>query len=476
MTLSASAASRLVPVVLAGGSGTRLWPVSRAAFPKHLVELFGDESLLQATVRRALAVAPPGRVVTVTAAGQAVLVRRQLEALDGQLASHVLAEPSPRNTAAAIALAALHARATLEPDAILWVCPSDHVMLRPEALLAALDAGLPAADEGWLVTFGITPSRPETGFGWIAAGGPVPGHPGVGRVERFVEKPPRAVAERMLAEGGFAWNSGMFLMRADAVLDELGRFEPGLLAAAVAAYDAFRAGGHRAIDPDLYAAVDSMPIDKAVMERSARVAVVPVDPRWSDVGSWQALWELMGKDAAGNAVQGDVVLVGSRGCLARSEKRLVALVGVEDLTVVETADAVLVARRDAGEAIRGVVEALGRDRRKEAVVHAREVRPWGTFLVLHEGPGFKVKEVCVDPGRRLTLQHHPGRDEHWTVVAGTAEVELDGTTHRLGAGQSLRITRGQRHRLGNPGPAALRVVETGTGEALGDEDTVRHAD
>jgi mannose-1-phosphate guanylyltransferase/mannose-6-phosphate isomerase len=286
-------------------------------------------------------------------------------------------------------------------------------MLAPGALYAALEAGLPAADQGWLVTFGITPSRPETGFGWIAAAGEaLPGVPGV----------------------------------------------------------------ERAVDPDLYGAVKSMPIDKAVMERSARVAVVPVDPQWSDVGSWHALWELMGKDADGNAVQGDAILVDSRGCLARSEKRLVALVGVEDLAVVETADAVLVARREAGEAIRGVVEALGKGGRKEAAVHAREVRPWGTFLVLQEGPGYKVKEVCVDHGRRLTLQVHPGRDEHWTVVAGAAEVELEGEALRLEAGHTLRIARGQRHRLGNPGPGVLRLIETGTGEALGDEDTVRLED
>ena len=477
--LGAPAASRLVPVILAGGSGTRLWPVSRAAFPKHLVELFGEESLLQTTVRRALAIAPASRVVTVTAAGQAVLVRRQLEALDAALLGHVLAEPSPRNTAAAIALAALHARAAFGPESVLWICPSDHVMLDTPALYAALDAGLPAADEGWLVTFGIAPSRPETGFGWIASDGPAPGLAGVERVWRFVEKPARDVAERMLAEGGYAWNSGMFLMRADAALGELERHEPGLAAAAAVAYAAFAADGRRRIDLSLYAAVRSMPVDKAVMERSSRVAMVPVDPKWSDVGSWHALWEMMDKDAAGNAVQGEdgsVVLVETRGCLVRSEKRLVALAGVDDLAVIETADAVLVARREVGEAIRGVVGMLTKAGRKEATVHAREVRPWGTFLVLQEGPGYKVKEVCVDAGRRLTRQYHPGRDEHWTVVAGAAEVELEGEVLRLEAGQTLRIARGRRHRLGNPGPGVLRLIETGTGEALGDEDTVRLED
>ncbi len=472
MTLAASAAARLVPVILAGGSGTRLWPVSRAAFPKHLVELFGEESLLQTTVRRVLRTAPAGRVMTVTAAGQAVLVCRQLEALDPALVSGLMAEPSPRNTAAAIALAAFQARAVHGPDSLLWVCPSDHIMLDPEALYAAVEAGLLAADAGWLVTFGITPTRPETGFGWIESEGGVPDAPGVRQVRSFVEKPPQERAEAMLAAGSFAWNSGMFLMRAGVVLEELARFEPELHAAAQAAFQDFAASGR--VDPALYAAVKSMPIDKAVMERSARVAVVPCDPGWSDVGSWQALWELMDKDGSGNAVQGvEAVLVGAENNLVCAEKRLVALAGVRDLAVVETADAVLVARRDMGEAIRGVVDTLVCRQRKEAVVHAREVRPWGTFLVLQEALGFKVKDVCVDAGRRLTLQYHPGRDEHWVIVAGAAEVELEGEIRRVAAGEALRIPRGARHRLGNPGREPLRLIEIGYGEALGDEDTVR---
>lgn len=365
-------AARLAPVILAGGTGIRLWPVSRAAFPKHLVELFGEESLLQSTARRVLHAAPASRVVTVTAAGQAVLVRRQLESIDPALLAHVLAEPSPRNTAAATALAALHARAALGDDSILWVCPSDHVMFYPDALRAALEAGLPAADAGWLVTFGITPTRPETGFGWIASADPVPHIPGVRQVASFVEKPPREAAAAMLAEGGYAWNSGMFLMRASSVLDELARHEPGLLASAEAAFATLRGG---TIDPALYAAIMSASIDKAVMERSSRVAVVPCDPGWSDVGSWHMLWELMDKDAEANAVQGDAVLVGSRNNLVRSEKRLVALAGVQGLAVIETADAVLVADRQVGEAIRGVVDALAYASRKEASVHLQETRP-----------------------------------------------------------------------------------------------------
>jgi mannose-1-phosphate guanylyltransferase len=359
--LGAPAASRLVPVILAGGSGTRLWPVSRAAFPKHLVELFGEESLLQTTVRRALAVAPAGRVVTVTAAGQAVLVRRQLERSTARCSATCWPEPSPRNTAAAIALAALHARAEFGPGSVCGSarrttsCSTPRPLRGPRRRPAGGRRGL-ARHLRHRALRGPRPASagsPRTGRcrGW----------PGVERVRRFVEKPARDAAERMLAEGGYAWNSGMFLMRADAALGELERHEPELAAAAGVAYAAFAADGGRRIDAGLYAAVKSMPVDKAVMERSSRVAVVPVDPKWSDVGSWHALWEMMDKDAAGNAVHqggdGSVILVDARGCLVRSEKRLVALAGVEDLAVVETADAVLVARREVGEAIRGVVDA-----------------------------------------------------------------------------------------------------------------------
>jgi mannose-1-phosphate guanylyltransferase/mannose-6-phosphate isomerase len=463
----------LVPTILAGGSGTRLWPVSRAAFPKHLVELFGEESLLQTTVRRALRTAPAERVMTVAAAGQAVLIRRQLGALDPALLGHLLLEPSARNTAAAVALAALHAKAAFGGDAVLWVCPSDHLMLDQASLYASLRRAAAAAAKGWLVTFGIAPSRPETGFGWIAPAEPLPDAPGVFRVERFIEKPPREIAEGLLAEGRSLWNSGMFVFRADRMIEELERFAPDILAATRAACPE---SAEAALDAPAYGRIRSQPIDKAVMERSARVAVVPSDPKWSDVGSWHAIWELMEKDAAGNARQGDTLAVEARDNLIRSERRVVALAGVSNLAVIETADAVLVANRQNSDAVRAVVDALVKSGRKEAVTHAREMRPWGQFTVLHEGPGFKVKEVVVDPNGRLTCQYHPGRDETWVVVEGTALVELDGETHRLAAGQSICVPRNVKHRLANPDGARLKLIEIGHGEALGDEDTVRIED
>jgi mannose-1-phosphate guanylyltransferase/mannose-1-phosphate guanylyltransferase/mannose-6-phosphate isomerase len=341
-------------------------------------------------------------------------------------------------------------------------------MLDAEALYAALARAAAAAAEGWLVTFGITPSRPETGFGWIAPAEPLTGAEGVFRVERFIEKPDRVAAERLLAEGRSLWNSGMFVFRADRMLAELERLAPEILAATREACLEPARLGETGPDAEAYARIPSQPIDKAVMERSAHVAVVPADPRWSDVGSWHAIWELMDKDESGNARQGDTLTIRASNNLIRSERRVVALAGVSGLAVIETADAVLVADRGDSDAVRAVVDALAKGSRKEAVTHAREMRPWGQFTVLQEGPGFKVKEVVVDGHGQLTLQYHPGRDETWVIVEGEAEVELDGSRQRLGTGQSVTIPRQTRHRLRNPVAGRLRLIEVAHGEGLGD--------
>ena len=317
----------LVPTILAGGSGTRLWPLSRATFPKHLVELFGPHSLLQTTVRRALDAAPARRIVTVAAAGQAVLIRRQYTEIDPDLLDHLLLEPCARNTAAAVALASLHCAAAFGPESVLWICPSDHLILDRDELFQALSKAVAAAESGWLVTFGILPDRAETGFGWIAPADELPGTTGARRVARFIEKPPREVAEALLADGGHLWNSGMFVFQAGRMLAELERWAPDILAATRQAC----AGSWDVIDPEAYMAIRSEPIDKAVMERSDRIAVVPADPKWSDIGSWHAIWQLMTKDRHQNACQGDTVTVDAHDNLIRSERRLVALGGVRGL-------------------------------------------------------------------------------------------------------------------------------------------------
>lgn len=461
----------LVPVLLAGGSGTRLWPLSRADFPKHLVELVGAESFLQATARRVLAVAPAQRVVTVAAAGQAILVRRQLAAIDPSLLANLLLEPCPRNTAAAVGLAAWWVRARFGERAILWVCPSDHLVRAPEELLAALARAVPVAAEGRIVTFGIAPTRPETGFGWIAFGAELD-QAGVFAVARFIEKPPRAQAEAMLAAGGYSWNSGMFVMRADVLLEELARFEPELAAGLKLAAESLGRHPERLADPQLYARLVDLPIDKAVMERSARLAVVPCDPGWSDVGSWHALWELLAKDEAGNAVSGDVALFSARDNYVRAEHRLVALAGVRDLAVIETADAVLVASRRDGELVKALVGRLAAAGRKETLCHPRELRPWGHFTTLFERSGMRIREVELDPKQRLALQCHRGRDEHWVVTAGQARVELNGQAHELSLGGTITVPRGSWHRLSNPGDEPLRVIEIQLGD-ISDEGTER---
>jgi mannose-1-phosphate guanylyltransferase/mannose-6-phosphate isomerase len=467
--------STLVPVILAGGSGTRLWPVSRDTMPKQLARLAGEQSLLEQTARRLLARAGAEQVVTVGAKAQDFLVRRALEAIDPALARHRLLEPVGRNTAAAIGLAALYVRQRFGEDALLWVCPSDHLMQAPDALYAALKAALPVAAGGELVTFGIMPTRPETGYGYIQTGEPLPG---ALRVARFVEKPARGVAEAMLKAGGHLWNSGMFLFRADRILAELGTHAPAILAGVEHAFDALQKvqGGAFEVPLEHYEKIPAQPIDKAVMEQSDRIAVVPCDPGWSDLGSWQALWEQLPKDEAGNAVRGDVLLDDTTDCLIHAERRLVACSGLRDLAVVETDDAVLVADRGRSDAIRHLVTMLRNAGRPEGDAHAKEQRPWGSFQVVHEGPAFKVKEIIVAPGGRLSLQSHRHRAEHWVVVAGTAKVTVDDQVLLLEPNQSVHIPLGARHRMENPGTLPMHLIEVQCGDYLGEDDIIRYED
>ncbi len=471
----------LVPVILAGGVGSRLWPTSREIYPTQLLDLTGEETLLQQAARRALAVAPPERVVTVTTEAHYFAVLDQLGDVADSLADHVIAEPGGRNTAAAVALAALYAQARFD-DPALWVAPADHAIRHPERLVEAIATARIAAERGMLVTFGIPPTGPDSGFGYVRAGAPLAsedgGHvDGVHRVASFVEKPPEAEAARLIAGGDCYWNSGMFVFQASAILDELGRAAPEVLdavRAAMAGAD-IEASPYR-VPAEAYGKVPSVPIDTAVMERSDALAVIPLDIGWSDVGSWHRLWEISDKDADGNATRGDVLLENTRGSVVRADGRLVACAGVEDLVVIETADAVLVADRHDTDGVKAIVERLRAAGRDEATAHLTERRPWGAFAVLLAGPRFKIKELTVNPGARLSLQMHHHRSEHWVVIEGTARITCDDDERLLSENESTYIPIGARHRLENPGKVPLKIVEVQCGGYLGEDDITRFDD
>ncbi len=461
--------AKLQPVLLSGGSGTRLWPLSREAYPKQFLPLASDDTMLQATWKRVAAIADAAPIV-VAGEDHRFLVAEQLRQI-GAPTPAIMLEPLGRNTAPAIAAAALQALAGGD-DPLLLVLPSDHVVRDGEAFRAAVRQAMPAAEAGALVTFGIVPDAPETGFGYIQA----EAGDGVRKVLRFVEKPDAATAQRYLDEGGYYWNSGMFLLRASRYLDELQRFRPDIVAAVRAAFDAAaRDGDFIRLDKAAFAACPSDSIDYAVMEKTDTASVLPVDIGWNDVGSWSALWEVSEQDADGNAHHGDVVSIDSRNSYAYA-RRLVALVGVDDLVVVETDDAVLVARKDRVQQVKDVVAQLKAGQRSQAVLHREVHRPWGSYDSIDMADGFQVKRIKVKPGARLSLQSHERRAEHWVVVRGTARVTRDNDVFELFANQSAYIPIGAKHRLENPGSEMLELIEVQSGDYLGEDDIVRYED
>ena len=461
--------AKLQPVLLSGGSGTRLWPLSREAYPKQFLALAGDDTMLQATWRR---VAPIADLPPIVVAGEdhRFLVAEQLRQAGAPQAAIVL-EPVGRNTAPAIAAAALQATAD-GGDPLLLVLPSDHVVRDADAFRAAVRAAMPAADAGALVTFGIVPTAPETGFGYLHADA----GEGLRKVLRFVEKPDAATAQRYLDAGDHYWNSGMFLFRASRFLGELQRLQPAILDGTRAALAAARRDGDFIrLDRDAFAATPSDSIDYAVMEKTGSAMVLPVDIGWSDVGSWSALWDVAERDAEGNAHVGDVIAVDSRNSYAYA-RRLVALVGVDDIVVVETDDAVLVARKDRVQRVKDVVAQLKAGQRSQAALHREVHRPWGSYDSIDVGERFQVKRIKVKPGAALSLQSHGHRAEHWIVVSGTARVTRDRDVFELHANQSTYIPIGAKHRLENPGTEVLELIEVQSGDYLGEDDIVRYED
>jgi mannose-1-phosphate guanylyltransferase/mannose-6-phosphate isomerase len=461
----------LTPLILSGGSGTRLWPVSRRNLPKQFLALAGRETLFQQTVERTRHLPGVGAPIVVASEDHRFLAAEQLREA-GVSGAAILLEPSARNTGPAIALGAMHALER-DPDALLLVLPADHLIGDAEQFVDAVTRALPMAQAGWLVTFGIRPDRPETGFGYIRRAEALP--EGGFRVERFVEKPDAATAEGYVADGGYDWNSGMFLFKAARYLEELGEHAPQMLAAVRAAYASARTDlDFMRFDAGLFAAVPDNSIDYAVMEKTQRAAVLPVSCGWSDIGSWSALWLAGERDGDGNLREGDTLTVDTHNSLLRShERHLIATVGVDDLIVVTTPDATLVAHRDAAQDVKKIVDQLKASGRSEHSLHRVVQRPWGSYDSLEAGERFQVKRIVVKPGASLSLQKHHHRAEHWIVVSGTAEVTCDEKVFQLGENQSTYIPLGSVHRLRNLGQLPLELIEVQSGSYLGEDDIVR---
>jgi mannose-1-phosphate guanylyltransferase/mannose-6-phosphate isomerase len=473
---------QILPVILSGGSGTRLWPLSREQYPKQLLPLYDNQSLLQSTATRldgfkgALEVA--AQPLVVCNEEYRFITAEQLRAA-GKPASTVILEPMGRNTAPALTLAAL---TSAEADPVLLVMPADHVVPDRAAFQQAIDAGAPLAATGAVVTFGIMPDRPETGYGYIQTG-EVAEH-GARHIARFVEKPNLPTAERYVASGEYLWNSGLFMLRASVWLKAIGRFRPDLLAACKTAMEkGSRDADFVRVDPAVFAACPADSIDYAVMEklpgdRELGIAahVVPLSCGWSDVGAWDALWLVVKKDEAGNSTRGDVMLSDTSGSLVIADGRMVACIGIDDMVVIETPDAVLVARKDRTQEVKQIVARLKSEGRSEASTHRKVHRPWGWFDSIDSGPRFHVKRIVVTPGASLSMQMHHHRAEHWIVVTGTARVTRGDEVILVSENQSTYIPLGTRHRLENPGKVPLEMIEVQSGAYLGEDDIVRYDD
>ncbi|MBA3576963.1 MAG: mannose-1-phosphate guanylyltransferase/mannose-6-phosphate isomerase [Sphingomonas sp.] len=460
------------PVLLSGGAGTRLWPVSRLAFPKQLLPIADNQTMLQATAGR---VAGAGflDMLVVGDEEHRFFIEDQL-ALSGLTPAAILLEPEGRNTAAAIALAANWVT-TQGQDDLLLVLPSDHVIRDVEAFRAAVQAARPAAEQGGLVTFGIRPDRPHTGYGYIEVGDEGSTLQGIPRVAAFVEKPSVELAREYIAGGRFLWNSGMFLYRASAILEELERYEPEIAAAvAQASQESSADGSFVRPGARAFASSPSISIDFAVMEKTAKAFVIPVDIGWSDVGSWEALWDIGPKDADENVLQGPVISLDSKGCLVRSEHgAVVVALGLRNIGVVATRDAILVTDMACSQEVKQAVELL-REQGHETATSAVEVfRPWGSYQTTDKGERFQTKRIVVKPGASLSLQKHHHRSEHWIVVKGTAEVTIGDEVRLLQENESTFISAGTLHRLANPGRVPLHLIEVQCGPYLGEDDIVR---
>ena len=461
----------MIPVILSGGSGTRLWPLSRKMYPKQFLSLLHDETMLQKTLLR-LDGLEHGSPIVVCNNEHRFIVAEQARQI-GVEDPTIILEPMGRNTAPAIAVAALQALEQTD-DPIILVLSADHEIRDPEAFCSAVRQAMPLAAEGKLVTFGIVPTHPATGYGYIRRGAAE----GDGfKVDAFVEKPDRETAQQYLDSGEFYWNSGMFLFSASVYLAELERFKPQMVADCRTAAGEIREDiGFLRLEPEAFSRCESDSIDYAVMERTDHACVVPMDAGWSDIGSWSSLWEQGQRDEAGNATRGDVICIDSGHSLVHAGSRMVATVGIDNLVIVETEDAVLVANRDRAEEVKQVVQRLADEGREEENYHRIVYRPWGNFDSVDEGERYKVKRITVKPGARLSKQMHHHRAEHWVVVRGSARVFRDDEIFDLKENESVFIPLGATHYLENPGDEPLDIIEVQSGSYLGEDDIVRFED
>jgi mannose-1-phosphate guanylyltransferase/mannose-6-phosphate isomerase len=466
--------SLIHPIILSGGTGSRLWPLSRSLFPKQLLALAGEHSLIQDTVLRSKGAdfAPP---LIVCNTEHRFLIAEQMRQA-GITPQGIVLEPVGRNTAPATAIAAL-ILADKHPESLMLLMPADHIVRNRTAFLQAVDRAAAAARQDNLVTFGISPDAPETGYGYIRRGAALKGLTDSFAVARFVEKPDAATAAGYLASGDYSWNSGMFLFKASVFLAELERLEPEMLAHC---REALAKGGKDLdffrLDNTAFAKAKAISIDYAVMERTDKAVVVPVEMGWSDIGSWEALWATAARDASGNATKGDILQHGTRNSYLRSEGPLIAAVGIEDVVVVATQDAVLVSHKSASQDVKRIVEQLEQSGRELHTTHRKVYRPWGAYESIDNGDNFQVKHITVNPGAKLSLQMHHKRAEHWIVVSGIAQVTCGERVFSLKANESTYIPLGFKHRLENTGSELLHLIEVQSGSYLGEDDIVRFED
>lgn len=463
---------KLIPVLIAGGTGTRLWPLSRESYPKQFLKLFGDHTLLQHTALRAARIRGATAPIVICNEQHRFIVAEQLREI-GISDPTIILEPEGRNTAPAAAIAALHVQRRFGDETRLFVMAADHYVADEAAFAAAAEAAVPVAAQGMIVTFGIVPTRAETGYGYIRLGDVL--EQGAHRVAEFAEKPSIERAETYIAGGQHLWNAGLFLFPAGLFLQELNQFKPQMLAGVGAALD----GAVRDLDfirlPPSFRVIESDSIDYAVMEHTRHAAVVSMDCGWDDVGSWTFLSQL-GADATGNVIQGDALLEDCSNTLVHAQSRLVTASGIDNIVIVETKDAVLVINRDRVQDVKKIVSRLRASRRSEAHQHAETLRPWGSYETISRGDRFQVKYITVKPGQKLSLQMHHHRAEHWVVVSGTAQVTVGDRSQTLTENQSTYIPLGVRHRLENPGKVLLELIEVQSGAYLGEDDIVRYDD